>query len=133
VGQVNCKPQYLVFSSHFQYPLAKSRTDSKNTANFAVESANSLIGSGLGQSEFAQNPVQKLPAAKCPSTKPAYAPQEERTRGKTGANPALPVGVVDNWVPIIGSRLPHALEGWFGRFSSLLLHSQEPALIAADR
>src|SRR6202042_51683 len=114
----------------FQYPLAKSRTDSKNTANSAVESANSLIGSGLGQYKIAQNPVQKSPAAKCPSTKPAYAPLEERTRGKTGANLALPVGVVDNWVPIIGSRLPHTLEGRFGLFSSLLFHSQEPALIA---
>jgi hypothetical protein len=39
MGQVNSKPQYLVFSSHFQYRLAKSSTHSRNSANIAVESA----------------------------------------------------------------------------------------------
>jgi hypothetical protein len=39
VGQVNSKPQYLVFSSHFQHRLAKSSSHSRNPANFVVESA----------------------------------------------------------------------------------------------
>jgi hypothetical protein len=39
VGQVNSKPQYLVFSSHFQYPLAKLGVHPRNPANLAVESA----------------------------------------------------------------------------------------------
>jgi hypothetical protein len=39
VGQVNSKPQYLVFSLHFRYRLAKSSIRLSNSANFAVESA----------------------------------------------------------------------------------------------
>jgi hypothetical protein len=101
VGQVNCKPQYLVFSSHFQCRPAKSGADLKNAANFAVESPNGLAGRGSERSKTAQNPVHSQLISRCLSTKQAYAPQEERTRSKTGANLALAVGVVDNQVPII--------------------------------
>jgi hypothetical protein len=74
VVQVNSKPQHLVFSSHFQYQLEKSCADSKNTANFAVESANSLARRGSERSKTAQNPVHSRLNSRCLSTKQAYAP-----------------------------------------------------------
>lgn len=103
VVQVNSKPQHLVFSSHFQYQLEESSADSKNTANFAVESANSLARRGSERSKTAQNPVHSRLNSRCLSTKQAYAPQDVRTRSKTSANLALAVGVVDNRVPITPS------------------------------
>jgi hypothetical protein len=76
VVQVNSKPQYLVFSSHFRCRLAKSASASQNTANFAVESANSLAGSGLDRFKIAQNPVQSRIGPRCLSSNQAYAPLE---------------------------------------------------------
>jgi hypothetical protein len=57
VGQVNSKPQHLVFSLHFQCRPAKSSAHLKKTANFAVESPNSLAGRGLSG--------PKLPKIQC--------------------------------------------------------------------
>lgn len=88
--QVNSKPQYLVFSSHFQLQLADSRSGSQKIGQFCCGKRKQPCQTRVWQVEIASNPVQSCPmkswpAARSLSSKQAYAPKDPRTRRRTGA------------------------------------------------
>jgi hypothetical protein len=81
IGQVNCKPQYLVFSSHFQHQSAKHSQLPCGKHDLPCRKRPFGV-------QNAPNPVQMRLSPRFPSTFQAYAPYTTPTRRRIGANTA---------------------------------------------